>query len=84
MELEPELAEDLAAGRESPRAHALREELERLGASLEPLHPGTADSELARYYVARTRAGEEPIAATRLSERDGVLSAYAKPAGEPP
>lgn len=84
VELAPELADDLAGNRPSERAAALREELQRLDTSLEPLHPGTSDPELARYFLARAPAGREPLAATRLRERDGVVAAYVKPAGEAP
>ena len=54
------------------------------GVTIAPLHPGTADPDLASYYVARV----EPIAVddtiARLRRCPGVDAVYAKPAAEPP
>ena len=84
VELAPELAEDVASGRSSAAVENLKEKLQVLGVALEPLHPGTSDAELARYFLAHAPAGQESLAVSRLRSQDGVVAAYLKPGGEPP
>ena len=55
-----------------------------LGVTLTPLHPATADPELASYFATHVDADAAERIAARLRECPGVEGAYPKPPGEPP
>jgi len=55
-----------------------------LGVTLTPLHPATADADLASYLGTRVDAGAAEQIAARLRECPGVEGAYPKPPGAPP
>jgi hypothetical protein len=53
------------------------------GTPLAPLHPGSRDPELARWYFTDVASGAEELARA-LSSVPGVEAAFVKPADEPP
>jgi hypothetical protein len=57
----------------------------RAGSSLAPLHSGTDNPELKRYFFVRAKDFQqaEELAGT-LRSLNGVEAAYVKPLGEPP
>lgn len=66
------------------RASKLTALVQRLHASLEPLHPGVSDPSLARFYLLSLPADQ--FALERLQELrhlDGVEAAYIKPSDSP-
>jgi hypothetical protein len=63
---------------------AVQECATRLGISLELLHPGTSDPNLATFAVAHVRPDDAQTVVRQLMQCDGVEGAYAKPPGEPP
>lgn len=69
---------------EGPR-EKLVPELEELGLSLTPMHPGESDPRLASYFtveVTDAKAADQAIDA--LLQSDAVEAAYVKPRAEPP
>lgn len=56
----------------------------RLGAALKPLHSGTDDPALRKYFAAEVSDGEAEAAAARVRNEPGVEAAYTKPADFPP
>jgi hypothetical protein len=54
------------------------------GVTIAPLHPATADRDLASYYVARVEPQAVDGVLARFLACAGVEAAYAKPAAEPP
>lgn len=61
-------------------ARAIEETVQAAGASLRPLHPGTADASLSRYFAVDVPdvATAQRVARELLS-LDGVEAAYVKP-----
>ncbi len=55
-----------------------------VGVALTPLHPGSADPDLASYFAARVDQRSADAAIAGLRQCPEVESAYSKPAGEPP
>jgi hypothetical protein len=55
-----------------------------LDVALGPLHPGTADAELASYLSGHVDDAVADGVIERLRRCDGVEGAYVKPAGAPP
>ena len=84
VQLNREAAAEIARDEESSPERALPG-LEKLGLTLEPMHPGESDPALATYFTV-----EVPDAATAdraigaLRDHDAVEAAYVKPAEEPP
>jgi hypothetical protein len=81
VQVTPELAPALR--HEAPateQASAIEKTVDAAGLALRPLHPGTADETLSRYFAV-----EAPDAATaqrvarELLRLDGVEAAYVKP-----
>ncbi len=69
---------------ESEVRQDLDRELARLHMSLKPIHPGTEDQDLARYFTLTSSQGpadEEALGALRKLE--AVTAAYIKPEEEP-
>jgi hypothetical protein len=70
------------------RAGAADDQLTRmladLGVALEPLHPGTADPDLAGQFFADVPAASANDTCARLLAHPAVVAAYPKPAGSPP
>jgi len=61
-------------------ARGLMAALERYGAILEPLHPGSTDDELRCYFtVSGIVPGQEEDVAAALRAQPGVRAAYVKP-----
>jgi len=56
----------------------------RIGISLQALHPGTSDPELATYFVAHVEAAASEAVLKELLRCGEIEGAYAKPRGEPP
>ena len=56
----------------------------RIGISLDALHPGTSDPELATYFVAHAEAAASAAILKELLRCGDIEGAYAKPRGEPP
>ncbi|HEY0323790.1 MAG TPA: hypothetical protein VGC66_22750 [Pyrinomonadaceae bacterium] len=86
VQLDKEAA--LALQGQQPETDASRQIIEaanELGATLKPMHPGTADPDLASYFFV-----EVPDAATaervisRLSRSSAITAAYLKPPDELP
>lgn len=78
-------ATDLRPGAGDPAAAGVARLAREFGATLSQLHPGSADPNLGRYFVASVPhpARAEALAA-RLRALPGVDAAYVKPAGEAP
>ena len=91
IQLSAELAAALhgaAAGAQQEHVTQMRRalvaELARQGASLSPQHPGTADTELLRYFsllLPDDTDGNALLVALR--GLDGITAAYLKPEAEP-
>ena len=56
----------------------------RIGVSLQALHPSTSDSELSTYFHTHVTPAALELTLERLRECDGVDGAYAKPRGDVP
>jgi hypothetical protein len=54
------------------------------GVTIAPLHPATADRDLASYYLARVEPARVDDVVARFRACTGVEAAYAKPSAEPP
>ncbi len=64
----------------TPAAQHVRQTIEGLGVTLEPLHPGTRDPTLGAYFVVQVpdaTTAERVIA--RLQQSEAVESVYLKP-----
>lgn len=90
LQLSTELARQVAgaaAGTGDDSLHRMKD-IEKtavhLGFSLSPIHPGTTDEELARYF---TLSGQSPLDTDQLlstlQNLEGVTAAYTKPGAEP-
>jgi hypothetical protein len=83
----PEAIEELVAPPEdrSSRAVQAQQAAARYGAELHPIHPGTSDPELARFFVVEV-AEDVPTdqVVDDLLACDVIESATAKPPDEPP
>ncbi|GIK96084.1 MAG: hypothetical protein BroJett029_02930 [Alphaproteobacteria bacterium] len=65
-------------------ARGLTAALERYGANLQPLHPGSTDDELRCYFtVCGIAPGQEEEVAATLRAQPGVRAAYVKPPAAP-
>jgi hypothetical protein len=72
-------------GGRSERVAQAQQVAARHGAQLRPVHPGTADPDLARFFVAEIDPDHSPEQAARdLLACDAIESAVAKPMDEPP
>jgi hypothetical protein len=62
------------------RTHDIENTVQAMGASLRPLHPGTADTALSRYFAVNVPdAATAQRVARELLRLDGVEAAYIKP-----
>jgi len=86
IQLSPAVASALARGETgNPEARELLRLEKELGIRLRPLHPGTADPQLASYFtveVAEASAAQDMM--VRLRKVKGVEAAYTKPPDELP
>ena len=89
MEIIVQLAPDAITSLVEPKPPShqtpIEQILQSLGARLVPLHPGTDDPSLNRYFTVNlpdTTRAEELV--RQLRTLTGVEAAYAKPAGKPP
>lgn len=56
-----------------------------LGVSLQPMHPGSGDGDLARWYHCYAQEGPEARdLAAALRDGPGIAAAFVKPAAEAP
>ena len=85
VKVRPEYASALQ-GREQPSGEvdALLERADRLGVSLEPVHPGERDPSLAGYFTVEVPDERAEGVLASLQASDAVEAAYVKPAEEPP
>ncbi len=69
----------------SPAADELAAVVGQLGATVEPVHPGVDDPQLATYFTveAANMIGAEQLL-DRLRSHPAILAAYIKPADELP
>lgn len=81
VHLTPAATAALRTGAESP---GLTRTLAGLGVALEPLHPGTADPDLAGQFYADVPDSSADETCARLLAHPAVVAAYPKPAGGPP
>ncbi len=86
---EPEAAEVIAkltpeVAESGTQHRLLKSEAAQRGVSLQPLHPGTSDPDLATYYIARGDSAGLQDVIDQLLGLEGVEGAYKKPRGEPP
>lgn len=85
IHVRPDTARALREGTTDPGATALRDLAGELGATLEPVHPGSLEPGLADAFALDV---SDPAVAARMSERlralECVDAAYVKPADEPP
>jgi hypothetical protein len=86
LQVRPEAARELGGQRfETPGAKEVAETVHALGASLEQMHPGVSDMNLAQYFTVQV---PEETAATeainRLLNCEAVEAAYVKPSDEMP
>ena len=73
-----------AAGELWKATRDLEQELDRLGVSLEPVHPGTQDAELARYFtLSETPEFDPERILAPLRGLEAVTAAYVKPQAQP-
>lgn len=62
----------------------LEEAVRRFGATLEPMHPGVEDAELARYFTLSNASElDSEQALVELNDLKAVTAAYAKPQAAP-
>jgi len=74
------LGQELKASHRSARVLALNVVLHQVEARLEPVHPGTTDPELSRYFTAIIDSFADASAVCdRLANVPGVEGAYIKP-----
>jgi hypothetical protein len=83
--LSNEAAKAVHENRQGADLSSIQELIRNAGGSLLPVHPGTEDPELARYFFvkAKDRRHAEQLADALQSVR-GVEAAYVKPPGETP
>ena len=81
LQISPEAARKLHRGEHStPATREIAEAASGMGVSLEPMHPGVEDAELAQYFTVQvpdTTTAEEVI--NRLRSCEAVEAAYLKP-----
>ena len=78
------ICEGVSAGAAMQPSQSVRDCIGRLGLAIHPLHPLTADPDLAKYFVAQLNPAAVDTAIEQLLRCDGVEGAYAKPQGEAP
>lgn len=67
------------------RARALLDEVEKFDGSLEPMHPGSSDEQLLKYYIVTVpESVEAEEVRSHIQEMAGVEAAYIKPRDELP
>ena len=71
-------------GRATGADDGLGQTLADLGVDLEPLHPGTADPELAGQFYASVADAAAAETCAHLRQHPAVVAAYPKAAGSPP
>lgn len=72
-------------GHPTPSTKALLRQIKRLKVTLEPLHPGSDDPNLQRYFiVSADNVTTAQRVATQLQKLDGIQAAYVKPPDAPP
>lgn len=74
----------LAAALQSPEkplqsAHRVNNLLLKARASVEPMHPGTQDIDLNRYFIVNVADSEASALQHELLQTDGVTAAYIQP-----
>ena len=62
----------------------LTQTLASLGVTLEPLHPGAGDADLAGQFFAHVPDAAADDVCARLLAHPAVAAAYPKPTGSPP
>jgi hypothetical protein len=84
MEVVIQISEPSTGARTAPSATA-RQAVQKLGLTLEPIHPGSTDPVLSTYY--RVRAPDQQAAARvveAVRSLPSVTAAYVKPPDAPP
>ncbi len=66
-------------GQPSQDARRLHDLLIRAHASIEPMHPGTHDSELSRYFTVDAQEAVASALQDALLQTEGVTAAYIQP-----
>jgi hypothetical protein len=85
IQFSTDAALQLARAADSRVKNAIEEVLRGYGAVLVPLHPGSDDPALRRYFAINLPRSEHAEALLRrLRPLPGIEAAYLKPSGEPP
>jgi hypothetical protein len=84
VKLEAEVAAAVRSGSGSPQAQSLRDFARLHGLTLQPVHPGIASGELAKFFSGSL--AQQPVTQAlveQLRALPGVETAYLKPSATP-
>jgi hypothetical protein len=79
VQLKPSVAKALHAGRETAASAGISALVREAGGKLAPMHPGTDDKELQRFFIVEAPESRIPALLKQLQQHAAVQAAYQKP-----